>query len=117
MFRQIPIEMVVGCTVVLVTPVHIPIVGNLPIIEFIHSVVVKIEMKSYPAARISEKFIYVENPTAGKPAIKVPEWRIVRYTYGGIWLANQKFDQPRIDAENLLIISQRNRLAGFPKAP
>lgn len=114
MFRQIPIEISVGCTVVLVTPVRIPI-GKLPIIEIIHSQVVKIETNS-------EKFIYVENPGGGqwgsgfKNQIKVPEWRIVRYTYGGIWLSNQKFDQSRIDAENLLIISQKNRL-GAPKAP
>jgi len=116
MFRQIPIEIIVGCTVVLVTPVHIP-VGKLPIIEFIHSIVVKIETKGYPAARISERFIYVENPVAGQPVIKVPEWRVVRYTYGGIWLGNYKFDQHRIDAENLLIVSQKNRLGSLPKAP
>jgi hypothetical protein len=64
----------------------------------------------------SEKFIYVENPIAGKPNIKVPEWRVVRYTYGGIWLANYKFSQSKIDAENLFIISQNNR-AVTPRTP
>lgn len=101
MFRQIPIEISVGCTVILLTPVQVPSTG-LPIVEFIHSMVGKIKVNG------PDKWIYAEDPKIKGNYIKVPEWRIVRYTYGGIWLDNRKFDQQRIDAQNLNIIARKN---------
>ena len=101
MFRQIPIEISVGCAVILLTPVRVPS-GQLPIVEFIHSTVGKITMNG------PEKWIYAEDPKIIGNYIKVPIWRVVRYTYGGVWLHNYKFDQQRIDAQNLNIISQKH---------
>ena len=103
MFRQIPIEISVGCDVILLTPVRIPPgPAQLPIVEFIHSTVGKITMSG------PDKWIYAEDPKISGNYIKVPVWRVVRYTYGGIWLDNYKFDQKRIDAQNLNIISQKH---------
>jgi len=101
MFRQIPIEISVGCTVILLTPVQVPSTG-LPIVEFIHSMVVKIKVQG------PDKWIYAEDPKNPGGYLVVPEWRVVRYTYGGIWLDNRKFDQMRIDAQNQNIIAQKN---------
>ncbi len=101
MFRQIPIEISVGCSVILMTPVQVPSTG-LPIVELIHSIVSKIKVQGI------EKWIYAEDPKNPRGYLVVPEWRVVRYTYGGIWLDNHKFDQDRIDAQNLNIISQKS---------
>jgi hypothetical protein len=101
MFRQIPIEISVGCSVILLTPVYVPSKG-LPMVEFIHSVVGKVKIVA------SDKWIYAEDHKNKGGYIKVPEWRIVRYTYGGIWLDNRKFDQRRIDNQNLNIIAKKN---------
>ena len=100
MFRQIPIEISVGCLVILLTPVQIPPKG-MPIVEFIHSVVGKVIVIG------AVKWIFAEDPKNMGNYIKVPDWRIVRYTYGGIWLDNRKFDQRRIDTENLDIIAKK----------
>jgi hypothetical protein len=108
MFRQIPIEISVGCLVILLTPVKVPNNGGLPIIEFIHSTVVKIKDVTLHYKPGSEKWIYAEDPQNIGGVIVVPDWRIVRYTYGGIWLMNRKFDQKRIDAQNLARISKKN---------
>ena len=111
MFRQIPIEMIVGCSVILLTPVRVPGPGQLPIVEFIHSTVGKIKTIG------PDKWIYAEDPKITGNYIKIPEWRIVRFTYGGIWLENYKFDQKRIDEQNVNIISQKNPTTGSsPKA-
>ena len=103
MFRQIPIEIAVGSHVLLLTPVYLPKgPKSMPIVEFINSIVVKITTNGG-----IEKWVWAEDPKKRGAYIKVPEWRIVRYTYGGIWLENYKFDQKRIDAQNLNIISQK----------
>ena len=101
MFRQIPIEISVGCMAIVLTPVQVPSTG-LPIVEFIHSTVGKIKIVG------PDKWIYVDDPKNIGGYFVVPEWRVVRYTYGGIWLINRKFDQKRIDAQNLNIIAQKN---------
>lgn len=101
MFRQIPIEIAVGSHVLLLTPVYIPAPKAMPIVEFINSIVVKIILVG------PNKWVWVEDPKSRGAYIKVPDWRVVRYTYGGIWLENHKFDQQRIDAQNLNIISQK----------
>lgn len=109
MFRQIPIGISVGSQVLVLTPVVVPSNG-LPVVEFIHSVVVKV--KSFG----SDKWIYIEDPR-GIAYIKIPEWRVVRYTYGGIWLDNYKFDQARIDAQNINIIAQHSNKSRINKNP
>jgi len=110
MFRQIPIEITPGCSVILLTPVQIPSKG-MPIVEFIHSVVGKVIVIG------AVKWIFAEDPKIVGNYIKVPEWRIVRYTYGGIWLDNRKFNQRRIDTENLDIIAKKLPATNSKPAP
>lgn len=86
---QVAVEIQDGCEAAFIEPIKIPKIGETIWLTSYRGVVTK-------TIKFCGDNIYnIEVPQYGE--FRVVYWRVIEFTFGGVWLPNRKFDQIRID--------------------
>jgi hypothetical protein len=95
MFIQVPVEIKVGCDVVGYLPARM--FQGYPRVDMVYGTVEMIA-KQGNDDRLMTTRCQMDDGT--EKYFKIPDYRIQQYTFGGVLMNNNKFDQKRMEQED-----------------